>query len=241
MNLAFCARLPLIRALSLSMIGVIVSMSAKAAALDQDVTLSFTALSNQITWQLTGYNVNTAGVSGTLGPFNNACAILQGLPETKGNVMTRDVYVLDGGTSSTNATLYVYARKDTITSSDGQTNDAVTVVLSHTVSLPLNGAANATCYMAANESLIFAGTSANLSADLIYKSNLAQETISQPFLSYGFTVSAITASANGFIFVTWGTGPESGWAEYFQNGNYLVTGQNFNFTVLAGTTNATTY
>ena len=187
------------------MLGVLNSVSANAA-LDENVTISFTALSNQITWQLTGIDVNTAGVSGTLGPFNNACAILQGHPKTTGNVMTRRVFVLDGGDASSAAALYVYERTDTISAASGQTNDAVTVTLTHTVPLALSGAANPICYMAGNDDLIIAGTSANVSAALIYKAGLAVETISQPLLSYGDTVSAVTASDNGFVFVTWALG-----------------------------------
>ena len=233
-------RLLSVGASSLFLLGVLNSVSANAA-LDENVTISFTALSNQITWQLTGIDVNTAGVSGTLGPFNNACAILQGHPKTTGNVMTRRVFVLDGGDASSAAALYVYERTDTISAASGQTNDAVTVTLTHTVPLALSGAANPICYMAGNDDLIIAGTSANVSAALIYKAGLAVETISQPLLSYGDTVSAVTASDNGFVFVTWGTGPNSGWAEYEKNANWISTGQNFNFTVLAGSTNAITF
>ena len=233
-------RLLSVGASSLFLLGVLNSVSANAA-LDENVTISFTALSNQITWQLTGIDVNTAGVSGTLGPFNNACAILQGHPKTAGNVMTRRVFVLDGGDASSAAALYVYERTDTISAASGQTNDAVTVTLTHTVPLALSGAANPICYMAGNDDLIIAGTSANVSAALIYKAGLAVETISQPLLSYGDTVSAVTASDNGFVFVAWGTGPNSGWAEYEKNANWISTGQNFNFTVLAGSTNAITF
>jgi hypothetical protein len=109
------------------------------------------------------------------------------------------------------------------------------------VALNLKGQANVSCYIAVNDNAIFLGTSANLSAEIIGNDSLAHEAVSQPFISYGFTVSAITASDNWIVFITWGTGPESGWVEYDRDSQYVATGQNFNFTVLAGTTNATTY
>jgi len=225
---------------SLLMPGLVTSARAEVA-LDHGIDLSFTALPDQITWQLTGSDLNTSFVNGTLGPFNHACAILQGLPTTQGNVVKRDIYVLDSGISSSEVVLYVYARTDTITSSGGQRNDAVTIVPRHAVPLGLSGASNASCYMAANATAIFAGTSANLSAEIIYKDSLLHDATAQQSISYGFTVSAITASDNGIVFVTWGTGPDSGWAEYDQNAKLLEGGLNFNFTVLAGSTNATTY
>jgi len=240
MNRIIRRRLLAATASSLLVAGLVMAAPARAA-LDQDITISFTALANQITWQLAGKDVDTAGVSGSLGPFANACAILQGSPTAKGNVIKRDLYVLDAGTSTSAAVLYVYARTDTITSGEGQKNDAVTIVPSATVPLALSGAANTSCYMAANDTAIFAGNSANLSAEVIYKGKLAHEAISQPLQSFGFTVSAITASDNGIVFITWGTGPESGWAEYDRDSKYLATGQYFEFTVLAGSTNATTF
>jgi hypothetical protein len=221
--------------------GLIASAPARAALDNDAITLSFTALSHQITWQLAGNDVSTAGVNGTLGPFNNACAILHGTPRIKGNVRTRPIYVLDGGDSSSDPVLYVYTRTDTIRSNEGYRTDAVTVGVRDSVALSLKGQANISCYMAANDNAIFLGTSANLSAEIIRKDTLAHEVVSQPLISYGFTVSAITASNNGIVFITWGTGPESGWAEYDQDSQYVATGQNFNFTVLAGTTNATTF
>jgi hypothetical protein len=109
----------------LSIAGLVSSTPAKAAP-DHNLAISFTALPTQINWQLTGPDVNAAGVAGTLGPFNNACANLQGLPATSGEVMTRAVYVLDAGNAGSNAVLYVYTRTDTITVADGQTSNSVT-------------------------------------------------------------------------------------------------------------------
>jgi len=225
---------------SLLMPGLVTSARAEGA-LDHGIDLSFTALPDQIAWQLIGSDVNTSWVNGTLGPFNNACAILQGLPSTQGNVIKRDIYVLDGGNNGSEAVLYVYARTDTITSSEGQRYDAVTIVPRRSVQLGLSGATNASCYVAANATAIFAGTSANLSAEVIYKDSLLHHAISQPVISYGFPVSSITASDNGLVFIVWGTGPEAGWAEYDQGAKYLAAGVNLNFTVVAGSTNATTY
>jgi len=73
---------------------------AKAAPLDENIATSYTALGTSIKWQTAG--VNPPISSETLGPFSSACAILEGPPTTKGDVMTRSVYVLDQGNGETN-------------------------------------------------------------------------------------------------------------------------------------------
>lgn len=58
---------------------------------------------------------------------------------------------------------------------------------------------------------------------------------------YADAVTKITATTEGIVFVTFGTGPHAGFAEFDQTSKYLAAGQFFNFTVLAETLDATTF
>lgn len=101
-------------------------------------------------------------------PFEQACAVLQGQAKTKGDVMKRDIYVLDKRTSPTDpALLYVYERQDTIT----QTFDTVTVTLVATVNLGITGGSNSHCAMAADKNYVYVGTNANPNAIRVSKAD----------------------------------------------------------------------
>lgn len=218
------------------------TLSAPCWALDQNITIAFTVSPTSVHWF--GAGVQKAPTSsGTLGPFNRACAILQGTPSISGDVMTRALYVLDAGTGvSDQVTLYVYTRTDTITSSDGQTSDTVTIAPKKTVLLTsLTSQAGATCYMAANQTSVFASTSANEQAAIVNKRTFVETSISSLVTDFADSVTQITATSEGIVLVTFGTGPNAGFAEFDQASKYLAAGQWFNFTVLAETSNATTF
>jgi hypothetical protein len=57
--------------------------------------------------------------SAYLGPFGKIGALLEGNPSTKGNTVTRAIYVLDiaTGTKGTDVALSIYKKTDTISSS----------------------------------------------------------------------------------------------------------------------------
>jgi len=214
----------------------------RAAPLDQNITTSYTALGTSITWQTAGeYNVPPQS-SGTLGPFNRACAIVEGKPVTKGDAMSRSVYVLDAGNGSANSVrLHVYTRTDKITSSGGVTTDVETIVPHRSVVLSLTSAAGAACYMAANDTSVFVSSNANNQASIIDKKTFAESTIQSYAAQNDGPVSQITASETGIVLVTFGTGATAGWAEFNNDSQYLAAGINFDFTILAGTGNATTF
>jgi hypothetical protein len=220
---------------------LMVTVPARAAPLDENISISYTALGTSINWQTAG--AVSPPSSGTLGPFSRACAILEGKPHTNGNVMTRSVFVLDAGNGAPNTVvLHVHTRTDTITSSGGVTSDVETIVPRRQVVLSLISQVGNVCYMAANDISVFASTSANNQASIVNKTTFAETTIQSYVTNYNSPVTQITAADEGVVFVTFGTGPTAGFAEFNNTSqSYLAAGQNFNFTVLAGTANATTF
>jgi hypothetical protein len=213
---------------------------AFGSPLDENITVSFTALGTSINWQTAGALQPQS--SGSLGPFKKACAILQGTPSTTGSVMKRSVYVLDAGNGASNSVvLHIYTRTDTITSNNGQISDVATIVPHHKVVLSLASAAASTCYMAANDTSVFASSSANDMASIVDKTTFVETIIQSSVTATTNPVAQISATMEGIVFVTFGTGPTSGFAEFDDSSNFLAAGQNFNFTVLADTVNATTF
>lgn len=226
------------------LLAVTTTFSAPAPAvvpLDENITIAFTASPTSIKWSSAGNLI--AQSSGTLGPFNRACAILQGTPTSLGDAMTRAIYVLDAGNSTSDKVmLHVYTRTDVITASGGQSSDTVTITPKKTVPLSvLASKAGATCYMAANETSVFASTSANEEAAIVNKASFVESSISSLVTDYADAVTKITATSEGIVFVTFGMGPHAGFAEFSQASKYLAAGQYFNFTVLAETLDATTF
>jgi hypothetical protein len=164
--------------------GVIVTAPAQTAPVDENIATSYTALGTSIMWRTAGINPPIS--SGTLGPFNRACAILEGTPSTKGDILTRSVYVLDEGNGdSGTVVLYIYKRTDTITSSGGELSDVETIVLHRKGVLSLTSQAGAVCYMAANGTSVFASTNANDQASMINKKTFQEAVITQQFINVG--------------------------------------------------------
>lgn len=214
--------------------------TAHSAAADANVETVYTPRTTSINWGALGQNAG--GSNGSIGPFTRACAIVEGQPTTSGNVTTRNVYVLDAGDGTTsNVVLNVFSKTDTLTTTSNSTSDSVAFTLSQQVTLSLASQASAVCYMAANDTSVFAGTSANNFASIINKSSLAETTVASTVTLFNDPVTQITATSEGKVLVTFGTGPNSGWALYDDQTNYLATGQFYNFTVFANTVNATTF
>jgi hypothetical protein len=113
-----------------------------------------------VSWNVCGSLPGSSGCygSGSLGPFGQAGALLEGEPKTDliANTVTRAIYVLDiaSGTNQDEVVLYVYTKVDTITTD----SDTVTVTLSQTISLPLIGGLARQPSMAANKQFLFIGT-----------------------------------------------------------------------------------
>lgn len=135
--------------------------------------------------------------SGTMSPFESACAVLEGKPKYKpidsGEVVTRPIYVLDRRSSKTAAAiLYIYTRTDTITQ---DTYDSVSLVLDTQISPSFNGGGlNAKCSMAANDIAVYAGTDKG-GASTVDKKTLSVNTLAGPGLV------SITADERGFVAV----------------------------------------
>ncbi len=75
--------------------------------------------------------------------------------------------------------------------------------------------------MAANGTSVFASTSSNNQAAIIDKKTFAQSTIQSYVTATGNPVTAITASHGGIVFVTFGAGPNAGFAEFNNESQYL--------------------
>lgn len=133
---------PWLLVLSVVLLALVTSVPAEATAIDAGLYTSyfFNNGFETVNWVACGSTQESEGCysSGSLGPFGNVGALLEGTPKTKGNTVTRDLYIVDVGTGTgvTSINLYVYTKVDTITSS----YDSVTVSLTKTVSLPLVGA-----------------------------------------------------------------------------------------------------
>jgi hypothetical protein len=173
-----------------------------------------------VDWLVSGQTHGWYGAygSGSLGPFGNVGALIEGNPATIGNTVTRALYIVDVGTGSGVNTikLYIYKKVDTIT----PPNDSVTITLTKTVQLPLVGGTGASCFMAANSGFLFIGTNRSAQAVSVKKTNFA---VTQLFVgAVGVNVSSITSDKYGDVTVTQGNGvgdpPVFGFAVFGPNG-----------------------
>jgi len=168
----------------------------------------------QLSWSTCGSLPLTEGCygGGILGPFTDACAIVQSAPAPFNlNTVLRYIYVLDTGSSAGGATLTAYRRTDTVS----QTNDTINITTIAVVPLPsLVGGTGVTCYMAQNPNYVYAGTSQSSAAVSINKATFAVNTVG---LVFG-NVSAITADSYGFVTIVQGSGFGAGFTVYGPNG-----------------------
>jgi hypothetical protein len=172
--------------------------------------------------------------SAYLGPFGKIGALLEGNPSTKGNTVTRAIYVLDiaTGTKGTDVALSIYKKTDTISSSF----DTVAVTLFKTISLPLTGGSTAVSSMAANPRYLFIGTDQSPQGVEVKKSTGAVTLIGG--FSPPINVTSITSDQYGYVTVTQGSfgGGESGFYVFGPTGGGAEDGGGADFMV--GTTNA---
>ena len=174
------------------------AQNSGAPAVPPDSTLytTYTGSGTNVNWTVCGSTSQSEGcyASGSIGPFVGVGAMLEGNASVNGSVVTRAIYVVDSGSS--NVTLYIYKKVDTISASF----DTVTVTLAHTVALPLTGGSAATCFMAANSRFLFIGTDQTSFAVEVNKHTLGVTNIGG--FSPPINVTSITSDAYGYVTVT---------------------------------------
>jgi hypothetical protein len=208
----------------LPLLGAVAALAAHAAsaAAPPDSTL-YTTYSVDPTltsanWVVCGATAENDGCYdfGTLGPFGHIGAMIESQPTVSGQTVTRDIYVLDvaSGSSAKQVLLYIYTKKDEVSSS----TDTVTVTLKKTISLPLVGGATVTASMAANQSYVYLGTNQSLVAVSVSRSTGAVSTLGA--FSEPIPVTEITANSYGYVTITYGApgGQFSGFYVYGPTG-----------------------
>ncbi len=199
---------------SSALIATVPALAQNATAPDASLYTSYDISPNLQTvgWSVCGSTQQSEGCysSGSLGPFGATGALIEGNPATRGNTVTRFIYVVDiaSGINANGVTLYVYKKIDNVTPSF----DTVTVTLTKTVDLPLVGGTGALCSMAANSKFLFIGTNQSPQAVEVKKSNFSLTQIGG--FSPPINVTAITANSRGYVTVSFG-GFSNG-----ENGNY---------------------
>jgi hypothetical protein len=182
-----------------------------------------------INWIVCGSTEETEGCYdfGTLGPFGEVGAMIEGDPSVKDTTVTRDIYIVDvaAGTNGKDVELYVYRKTDSIS----PTFDTVTVVLLKSMALPLVGGAKAKAFLAANKDYLYVGTNRSQVALQVLKSSLSVTQIGG--FSPPISLSAITTDGYGNITITFGdfTSGESGFYVYAASGGGLEDGGGASF------------
>jgi hypothetical protein len=175
---------------------VAASAPASAQKLDAGLFTTYSGGGTSISYVVCGSVAQSSGCygSGSLSPFEQACAVLEGKAKQKNNVITRAIYVLDKRTSpSAPITLSVYTRTDTIS----DTFDSIQVSLTKQVSLGLNGGASSHCSMAANNDFVYAATDADTVAAGMNKSTFAVSQLGG--FSPPANIVSITADERGYV------------------------------------------
>lgn len=197
---------------------------AHAQNRNPDSTLYTLYDSNQpptyIQWLTCGSTPQTGGCygSGSLGPFTNACAIVQSVPAALNlETVLRYIYVLDTGSTANGATLTVYRRTDTVTQTYDYTN--VTTLAGVPLSTIVGGA-GVTCSMVQNPSYVYATTNQSHNVAAINKTSFSANSIG-PFEA---EVTALTADSYGYVTIVWGTGFETQFQVLAPNGQAAGSG-----------------
>ena len=93
---------------------------------------------------------------GELGPFGQVGALMEGYATSSGNVVNRNIYIVDvaAGADANQVVLYRYKKTDLVTDSF----DTVTYMLTRKMQLPLVGGRDVFCAMAGNADYVVIGT-----------------------------------------------------------------------------------
>jgi hypothetical protein len=198
-------------------------------------TYSFNSGYTQIYLSVCGSTQESEGCYGsaTLGPFNQAGAIVEGNPSVDSGTgtVTRDIYVVDqAANGGTGVVLYDYVKTDAV----GPLLDHVTVSLKSSITLPLTGGSGTKTYLAADNNYLFVGTNQSSFALKVQKSDLTSTQIGG--FSPPINVSSITSDAYGYVTVTFGNiGGSNGFYVFNPNGamtedgggaDYMVSNSN---------------
>lgn len=163
--------------------------------LDAHLYTTYASGGTYVTYIVCGY-VGFSGCfgSGTLDPFEQACAVLEGTPKQKDNIITRAIYILDKRTANdVPITLTVFTRTDTFANG----LDSIKVTQTKQIPLGVTGGTKSDCAMAASDAVIYAGTTADTSVIAIDKKSFALETI---VAGYPLTkLKSITADERGYV------------------------------------------
>jgi len=173
---------------------------AKKVMLDAGLYTEYSNNGTSIEFIVCGSVGNSEGCygGGGLGPLEQACAVLEGKPKQKDNVITRAIYVLDKRSSNAvPITLNVFTRTDTFSS------DYVSTQVQQTKQVPLGvtGGPDAKCSMAANDAFIYAGTDAHNRVVAIDKKAFTLSTTEGDD-----NVQSITADDRGYVALDFGGG-----------------------------------
>lgn len=172
------------------------ALAGKKAPLDAGLFADYAASDGtSVNFTICGATQNSSGCYGgaSMSPFERACAVLGGTPKQKGDVVTRAIYVLDKRNSAKSpVTLSVYTRTDTISDS----YDSVQVSLTKQIELDVKGGPKSHCFMAANDSFVYAGTDADAQIAVIDKTALSASP-----LAGSATLVSITADERGYVAV----------------------------------------
>ncbi|MBV9063123.1 MAG: hypothetical protein JOY77_09385 [Alphaproteobacteria bacterium] len=199
---------------------------AKKAAIDAQLFAAYTASPDTVQFDVCGATQNTSGCYGgglMSPPFEQACAVLEGTPKYKDNVVTRAIYVLDKRTSKTDpAMLYVYTRSDTITAD----SVSIEVTLKKQIPLDVTGGVKSHCFMVAGESFLYAATDASTQVGVVDKKALTET----PLHGSGL-VTRLTADERGYVAVNFQgsfgiASPEGGFVESGGGNEYEVSTRN---------------
>jgi len=210
------------------MMALLAAQPAHAQQRFADYTLFTTYSVNQsstsISWIVCGSTQQTEGcyASGTLVPFNFACAILESQPtSTNFTTVTRYIYVLDVGFFD-NVTLSIFKKTDMVSPS----NDNVHVTLQASVLLPnLVGGPEATCYLAGNPTNVYASTNQSAQAATINTTTFAVGSAG----AFELPVTGITADGYGYVTITQANSFASGFAVYGPDGSFKEDGGGLSF------------
>ena len=201
----------------------------QSKALDSTLftTYNFSAGATGVSFLVCGSLPDTEGCygGGTLEPIGGACAVLESATRTKGDVVTREIYVLDRGQEKNSPLmLAVFKRTDTISSSE----DSISVTHVSNVPLGIPGGSNAKCVMAGNDTDVYAGTDQDGSVVTVSKSTLTVLDVPRPGrFKRSTSVLSLTADSRGYIAVSTENGfyvinPQGGDEEDGGGAAYLV-------------------
>lgn len=190
---------------ALALLLPVAAAAADAPDANLVTTYALSADATRVGWTTCGHTAGSSGCygSGNLGRFHRMCAMLQGAPSINGNLVSRQIFVLDSGADpSVGPRLSVYQRRDRV----GDVLVSSAVGLKARIDLPMLKP-GAPCFMAANDVTIYVGTGGSTNAVAIDRATQAVTAI--PGFSPPMKVTGITADARGYVSVQ------------FENGYYL--------------------